>query len=80
MKKNRTVKVYTAKDEFEANLIKGLLESEGIPCNLITQVPHSVYPFTVDGLAEVQIMVREEDADRAREIIESKEGEKNNQL
>jgi ribonuclease-3 len=34
-------------------------------------VPHSVFPLTVDGLGEVRISVRDDDAEEARRIIES---------
>jgi len=50
-------------------LIKGLLADFGIPVNLVTHVPPSVFPMTVDGLAEVRIMVCSSDLPRVREII-----------
>lgn len=56
-------------DEPKAMLIKGLLEDCNIPVNLLTHVPQSILPMTIDGLAEVRIMVRERDLPRAREII-----------
>ena len=55
--------------EPKALLIKGLLEDFNIPVNFVTQVPASILPMTVDGLSEVQIMVRPRDLGRAREII-----------
>lgn len=55
--------------EPKAMLIKGLLVDFGIPVNLVTHVPPSIFPMAVDGLAEVRIMVRESDLSRAREII-----------
>ncbi len=55
--------------EPKAMLIKGLLADFGIPVNLVTHVPPSIFPMTVDGLAEVRIMVRESDLPCAREII-----------
>ena len=56
-------------DQTKAQLIKGLLEDFGIPVNLVTHVPASILPITVDGLSEVRIMVRPRDLERAREII-----------
>jgi hypothetical protein len=50
-------------------LIRGLLDDFNIPVNLVTHVPHSVWPINIDGLGEVRIMVRERDLTRAREII-----------
>jgi len=55
--------------EPKAQLIKGLLEDFGIPANLVGDVPASVYPFSLDGLAKRRIMVRERDLERARSII-----------
>ncbi|MBN1643635.1 MAG: DUF2007 domain-containing protein [Dehalococcoidales bacterium] len=63
------VAVYIARGETEAQVIKGLLESNGISCLLKPSSSPSVYVFTVDGLGEVKIMVREEDAGEARELI-----------
>jgi hypothetical protein len=53
----KVVDLLMTQSEPEANLIKGILEAAGIDCALVTQVPHNVYPFTVDGLAAIQIKV-----------------------
>jgi len=63
------VEVYRASGELEAQLIKGLLESYGIPCVLKTDAASSVHAFTIDGMGEVRIAVKESMADAAREII-----------
>ncbi len=55
--------------EPRAQLLAGFLRGEGIPVQFRTHVPPSVYPFTVDGLAEVQILVPERDLIRAREAL-----------
>ena len=55
--------------EPKAILIKGLLEDFNIPVNLVAHVPQSVLPMTINGLAEVRIMVRERDLLHAKEII-----------
>jgi len=55
--------------EPKALLIKGLLDDFDIPVNLVSHVPPSILPITVDGLSEVRIMVRSRDLQRAREII-----------
>lgn len=41
----------------EALVIKGLLESEGIPAVLRSRIAHSVHPFTVGSQGEVTIFV-----------------------
>ncbi|MFN3346639.1 MAG: putative signal transducing protein [Candidatus Bipolaricaulaceae bacterium] len=63
------VKLTTVWGEIQAQLLKGFLEGEGIPVRLQGHVPPSVYPVTVDGLAEVQLLVPEEDLVRAQEAL-----------
>lgn len=55
--------------EPKARLLAGFLKGEGIEIKFRTHVPPSVYPVLVDGLAEVQILVREEDLPRAKEAL-----------
>jgi hypothetical protein len=64
-----TVEVYHARTEMEAQVIKGLLESYGIPCVFKTNAAPSVLLFTIDGMAEVSIMVLESMAAKAMELI-----------
>ena len=63
------VEVYRATSEAEAQIIKGLLESYGISCLLKSNAAPSVHMFAVDGMGEVKVMVREEVAGKARELI-----------
>jgi len=49
--------VYRARDQAEALVVKGLLESNGISCALRTQIVQSVHPFSVADLGAVQILV-----------------------
>jgi hypothetical protein len=65
------VEVYKAPNEMEAQVIKGLLESYGIPCFLKSHAAPSVHMFTIDGMGEVKIMVLEKMADSARKLIKS---------
>jgi len=60
-------------EQTEADIIKGLLESEGIPCYFRGQILHSVYPIFVDGLGEIKIFVQEKDLETARELLQNKE-------
>ena len=55
--------------EDEALAIESLLASYNIRCILQSDVTRSVYPFTIDGLAEVSILVSERDFEKSREII-----------
>jgi len=63
------IEVYRAAGEMEALIIKGLLESNGIPCFLKSDAAPSVHVLTVDGMGEVQIMVWESMIERARKLI-----------
>lgn len=63
------VEVYRAVGEAEAQIIKGLLEGCGIPCLIKSNAAPSVHVLTVDGLGEFKVMVWEEDAEAARELI-----------
>jgi hypothetical protein len=53
----------------EAQIIKGRLESEGIPVLLSYESAGLVYGITVDGLGAVKIMVPGNLADEAKEIL-----------
>ncbi|MBC7317970.1 hypothetical protein H5T57_01770 [Candidatus Bipolaricaulota bacterium] len=65
------VKLTTVWGEPQALLLKGFLEGEGIQVRLRHHVPPGVYPVTVDGLAEIQILVREEDLLPAQEALKA---------
>ncbi len=60
-------KVHTAHGQLQAHVIKGKLESEGIP--VLLQYESQVFAVTIDGLGEVRILVPEQLADKARKII-----------
>ena len=62
--------VYRATSEMEAQVIKGLLDTYGIPCLLKSHAARSVHMFTVDGMGEVRVMVWESMAEQARKLIE----------
>jgi len=53
----------------EAQVIKGRLESEGIPVLLSYESAGLVYGITVDGLGEVKVMVPKHLAEEAKEIL-----------
>ena len=56
-------------NDSEAELILGLLRSYEIYAWTASDVPHSLYPLTVDGLGEVRVMVSERDLDRAAALL-----------
>jgi hypothetical protein len=61
--------VYSAGDETEAGIIKGLLEASGIEATIISH-HDSVY-----NIGEVEVYVNEDDAPLALEIINQREFE-----
>ena len=65
----KLTEVYQSASDMEAQVIKGLLESYGIPCLLKSKVAPSAHMFAVGSLGEVRVMVRDSMAEEARELI-----------
>ena len=63
------VTVYVASGQPEAQIIKGRLESEGIPAMLRYESAGLVFGLTFDGLGQVKIQVPSSLAQEAREIL-----------
>ncbi len=53
----------------EAHIVKGVLESDGIPVRLEYEAVGKIYSFTVDGLARVYIQVPEDTVEEALERL-----------
>jgi len=74
MKDEETVLLTVVYNDVEANLIKTILDEAGIDCLLVSQVPHSVYPFTINGLGETKIKVLASELENAKAVLaESKD-------
>jgi ribonuclease-3 len=65
------VVIFRTHSDIEAQIVRSLLEAHGIMSALASDVPHSVFPLTVDPLGEVRLSVREDDAEEAKRIIDS---------
>ena len=63
--------VFRSPSEIEVRVVRGLLEAHGIASVLSSDVPRSIFPLAVDGIGDVRISVRPEEADDARRIIAS---------
>ena len=63
------VVIFRTQSDAEASIVRGLLETHGIRALLSSDVPHSVFPLTIDGLGEVRLVVRADEADEARRVI-----------
>ncbi len=55
--------------DVEASVVKSLLDAHGITALVSSDVPHSVFPLTIDGLGEVRLTVSAEDAEEAVRLI-----------
>src|SRR5688500_2031075 len=63
--------VFRTPSDIEARVVRGLLESHGIFSLISSDLPRSIFPLAVEGISDVRISVRLEDADEAHRIIES---------
>lgn len=61
--------VATVQGEVAAQVLRSLLEASGIDSLLQGEAIRLTHGLTVDGIGEVKIMVRPEDAEAARELI-----------
>jgi len=62
--------IFRTHSDVEASIVRGLLEANGIPSVVASDVPHNVFPLNVAELGEVRVSVRSEDAEEAQHIIE----------
>ena len=71
------VTVFKTWEEPMADMAVDFLRVEGINAIKLSDVPKSVFPFTVDGLGEIEIRVPEEDVEKSIGIIAVRFSEKN---
>jgi hypothetical protein len=64
------VELTKVQGEFEAQVLRAMLECEGIDAAIRAGIAQSVLPFTVDGLGEVKVFVHRRDLERAEAVIE----------
>ncbi|HSL21875.1 MAG TPA: ribonuclease III [Vicinamibacterales bacterium] len=65
------VVIFRTASQIEANVVKGLLEANGIPAILLTHLTRSVFPLAISGEGELRIAVSAEQVQEAREVIDS---------
>ena len=63
--------VFRTASEIEARVVRGLLETHGIPSLVSSDLSRSIFPLAVEGLGDVKISVRPDDADEATRVIQS---------
>jgi ribonuclease-3 len=67
---NDPVVVFRTWSDIEASIVRGLLEAHGIGVSLASDVPHAVFPLTINGLGEVRIAVPADAAEAATRILQ----------
>jgi hypothetical protein len=77
MSTDEKLSVIAVARQLEAQIIKGRLESEGIPVLLSYESAGLVYGLTIDGLGEVKIMVPEHMAKEARSLLDTNQDPSN---
>lgn len=69
----KLVELAKVQGDFEAQVLKGMLETVGIEVAVRTGVTPMILPFTVDGLGQVRLFVKESDLDAARAVLRKSE-------
>jgi ribonuclease-3 len=64
------VVIFRTHSDIEAQIVRGLLEAHGVLSVVSSDVLHSVFPMSVDGLTEVRIAVHAAEAADAQRIID----------
>ncbi|MFH1538630.1 MAG: DUF2007 domain-containing protein [bacterium] len=67
--------VYSTQDVVEAEIIKGLLTSSGIPCRVQHDSVGSAYLHLLSVTHDIHLLVPAERAEEARALIDSRPGE-----
>ena len=68
------VELAKVQGDFEAQVIKSVLESEGIEAAIKAGMVQDIFPFTVDGLGAAKVYVKKKDLARAEAVIEEYRG------
>ena len=64
------VVIFRTHSDIEASVVRSLLEAHGIMSVVSSDVPHSIFPLSVDGLGEVRIAVHHTEAEEAQRVID----------
>jgi hypothetical protein len=75
-KDTKLVELTSVQGEMEENLVLGILKGEGIDALVKSDRAGGALPFTMDGMGKVRIYVREDELEKAKELLNEFEGEK----
>jgi hypothetical protein len=67
------VPVHSCWGDSDADIVVSFLHSRGIYAEASPQGPRSAFPFSVDGLGEIQILVEQSAVDGARSALAERE-------
>ena len=65
----KLVELTKVQGDFEAQVLKGMLESGGIEVAIRAGVSQNILPFTVDGLGQMKLFVMEKDLAAAQLLM-----------
>lgn len=71
MKENKIIVLERFNQVTRAEIIKALLESNGIPCQLSHELIQTVLPYTSSGAAPVELLINEQNLEQAQSILEA---------
>lgn len=66
-----TVVIFRTRSDVEAAIVRGLLDTHGIDAIVSSDVPRAIFPISVAAAGEVRVSVRADEAEDARQVIES---------
>ena len=64
------VTIFSTRSSVEADVVRGLLEANGVMAFISSATSRSLFPFSVSGLGEVRITVHPDEVEDARRIID----------
>jgi hypothetical protein len=62
------ITIATFSDYYQAHIFKSVLESEGIPCTLLNENMHNLFPIPHSGISGIHVRVFLEDSLRAMDL------------
>jgi ribonuclease-3 len=65
------VVIFRTHSDIEASIVRALLESHGITSLVSSDIPHSVFPLSIDGLGEVRLAVHRDHVEEAQRVIDA---------
>ena len=64
------VTIFNTRSPIEADVVRGLLEANGVMAIVMSAMSRSLFPFSVSELGEVRIAVHPDEVDEARRVID----------